>query len=236
MTLPDFLKPTVISDSLSSTYKLRPLVFLGCILVSSIVVTNIIGVKIMTLFGLNFTAGVVTYGVTFLCTDLISEIWGKRTAYYFVLLGFLCSLFMLLFVWLAINSPPAVFWEAKQEAYDSTLGGVKRIVMASMVAYLLSQLHDVWAFDYWRRVTKGRWLWVRNNLSTMASQVIDTVIFILVAFVGQLTAPQIFTLIAGQIAIKWAIAWAETPIILLVAWWLGPPLEGAHPDYGSKKV
>lgn len=231
MSLPDFLRPKVSDASVDHQYKLKALLLIGSILVSSIVVTNIIGVKIMTLFGLNFTAGVVTYGLVFLCTDVIGEIWGKRTGYYFVLLGFICSLFMLLFVHLAIVSSPAVFWSENQAAYEQTLGGVGRIVFASMIAYLISQLHDVWAFDFWRRCTKARWLFLRNNLSTITSQTIDTVLFIGIAFGGVFSMSQIVSMVLGQIVIKWGIAVVDTPAIYLVLSWIGPPVKDAHPTY-----
>lgn len=225
--LPAVLRPRVASQSVDIEFKLKQLLFLASVLIASIVVTNVIGTKVMTFLGLNFTAGVITYGIVFLCTDVISEIWGKRVAYYLVLLGFLSNVLMLVFVQLAIWSEPATFW-GQQSEYESTLGAVPRIVAASMVAYLVSQIHDVWAFDFWRRVTAGRWLALRNNFSTFTSQLIDTTIFLAIAFLPSLPLKDVVTMLWGQLLIKWAIAACDTPFIYLVVAWLGRPVAGAH--------
>lgn len=230
MKLPEFLRPQVTTTKVDQKFKLKQLVLIGSILVASIVITNVIGVKVMTLFGVNFTAGVITYGIVFLCTDVIGEIWGKRTGYYIILLGFLANLFLLLFVQVAIWSTPASFWEENQTAYAATLGGVSRIVFASMVAYLFSQIHDVWAFDFWRRKFKGRLLIVRNNFSTITSQLLDSLIFLSIAFLPILPLADVLSMLWGQVIIKWAIALLDTPLILLAVKLLGSPVEGAHPS------
>lgn len=229
MKVPEFLqKPVIISEEVDCQYKLKRLVLIVSLLMTSIVVTNIIGVKIISFLGFNFTAGVITYGAVFLGTDIIGEIWGKKAAYYSVWLGFLCSLFMLVFVKIAVVSPPAQFWADNQQAYSQTLGGVSRLVLASMAAYIMSQLCDVWAFDFWRRQTQGKFLFLRNNLSTMGSQVLDTIVFIFAAFWPTLPLSVIFTMIVGQILVKWVIAWIDTPIIYLAVWLLGSRLETAE--------
>lgn len=227
----EFLSPKIITKELDEKFKLRQLVFIGSLLVACIVITNVIGTKVMTLFGFNFTAGVITYALVFLGTDIIGEIWGKRTAYYFVIIGFIANILLIIFVQLAILSPSAVFWTENQVAYSQTLGSVWTIVVASMVAYLISQFHDVWAFDFWRKKTNGRHLWFRNTMSTITSQFLDTVIFIVLAFGFSLTVSQVFTMIVGQIIIKWCLAVLDTPIIYLLKWRLGSEVEGAHESY-----
>ena len=195
------------------TYKLPQLVLIGTLLVAAVVITNVIGTKVMTFLGFNFTAGVITYAAVFLGTDIIGEKWGKRVAYHFVLLGFLANLFLIIFVQLAIVSPSASFWAESQPAYEATLGSVWLIVAASMVAYLISQFHDVWAFDFWRKRTQGKLLWLRNILSTITSQFIDTIIFVTFAFALTLSIDQIFTIIVGQILIKWGLALIDLSLI-----------------------
>lgn len=209
-------------------YKPVPLLVIFSILIASVVVTNIIGTKIMTLWGFDFTAGVITYAMVFLATDILGEIWGKRTAQYGVLLGFVANLMMLIFIYVAIKADPAPYWIQNQESYANTLGSVGVIVLASMIAYLVSQLHDVWAFDFWRKRTKGEKLWLRNILSTITSQTIDTIIFIIVAFGFSLEYSQIFAMITGQIIVKWLLAIIDTPFIYLTKWLIGKPLENAH--------
>lgn len=221
----------VISLDVDKRYKLGPLALILAVFIASVVVTNIIGVKIMALLGFSFTAGVITYAGSFLCTDIVSEIWGRRTANRFVILGFIGNIVMLLFVQISIISPPAPFWQEKQAAFETTLGGVWRIVVASMCAYLVSQFHDVWAFHLWRRVTKGRHLWLRNNLSTFTSQIIDTVLFILIAFLGVMPAAALISMMFAQFLVKWGLAMFDTFLIYPLIWLLGPSLEGAHPTY-----
>ncbi len=221
------IKGKLINNNFEKDYKLKWLIIMGSLFITSVIVTNIIGVKIMTIWNINFTAGVITYGLVFLCTDVIGEIWGRKTAHFFVLVGFLCSLVMLGFVSLAIVSPPASFWDG-QEAYSHTLGLVNRIVFASMIAYLISQNWDVWFFDLWRKKTKGKQLWLRNNLSTITSQLLDTVVFVSIAFFGIIPLGAFFSVIIGQYFIKLLIALIDTPIIYLVIRAIGGPVVGAH--------
>jgi hypothetical protein len=90
-----------------------------------------------------------------------------------------------------------------------------RIILASFIAYLLSQTHDVWAFHFWKKLFRGRHLWLRNNISTASSQLLDTVVFISVAFLGIMPVGQ---LIAGQYVVKLGIALLDTPLVYLLVW------------------
>jgi uncharacterized integral membrane protein (TIGR00697 family) len=128
------------------------------------------------------------------------------------------NLVMTAYLYLGRVLPPASFW-SHQAAYETILGTIPRIVAASMVAYLVSQLHDVWAFLFWRRVTKGKHLWLRNNLSTMASQLLDSVIFITLAFAGTVELSVLGNMIAGQYLVKFILALADTPFCYLAVRW-----------------
>ena len=108
--------------------------------------------------------------------------------------------------------PGAGIWEA-QEAYDRILGGVPRVVLGSMVGYLVSQNHDVYAFDFWRRKTDGRHLWFRNNASTVVSQAIDTSLFITIAFWGVVPNDVFVSIFLGQYLVKVIIALVDTPVV-----------------------
>jgi uncharacterized integral membrane protein (TIGR00697 family) len=94
-------------------------------------------------------------------------------------------------------------------------GVYPRVVAASLLAYLISQLHDVWAFDFWKVRSRGRYLWLRNNASTMVSQAIDSVIFCVVAFWGVFPWSDFFQILATTYLLKFAIAAADTPFIYL---------------------
>ena len=110
-------------------------------------------------------------------------------------------------------SAPTPIWENQKE-FSLILGSNLRIVIASMVAYLVSQHHDVWAFNFWKNKTNGKYLWVRNNMSTLVSQSIDIVLFIVIAFYG--TGAPILTMIISQYIIKLVIALADTPLVYLL--------------------
>ncbi len=176
-----------------------------------VVVANVIAVKPVIFGPFVVPAAVLIYAATFLMTDVITEIWGKREAQLAIIGGFLANIFLVLGVYLTIKWPGARFWQA-QQALESILGLTPRIVFASMVAYLISQTHDVLAFHFWKRKTRGRHLWLRNNLSTAVSQLIDTGIFITIAFYGILP---LVPLIIGQYLIKLIIALCDTPFCYL---------------------
>lgn len=184
---------------------------LGMIFTALLIVANIIAVKLINIFGWIVPVAVIAYPFTFLLTDSIAEVYGRGTATRIVWLGFLVNVLMAILIFVGKIIPPASFWEG-QDAYNVMLGSVPRIVLASMLAYLASQHHDVFTFDYLRKLTKGKALWLRNNTSTMVSQGIDTVIFISIAFVGTIPLNVLLNMILGQYIVKLIIALLDTPL------------------------
>jgi len=179
-------------------------VFVACITISSILAN-----KIISIMGIFVPAGVIAYSVTFIATDVISEVWGKERAKYAVFGGFIALFIVFALIQISLIWPKAPFWH-NDTAFESILGSTSRIIIASLTAYLISQMHDVWAFHFWKRLTKNRHLWLRNNLSTAVSQFLDSVIFVTIAFYGVMP---IWPLIYGQWIIKCLIAVLDTPII-----------------------
>ncbi len=190
--------------------EIKWLLFLISIFVSLLVVSNVIAVKTINVFGFIGPAAVICYSLTYAITDTISEIWGKRITGFVVMLGFGAVVISAIFVRLAIIMPGSPFWD-KQSEYAAILGANMRIVIASMAAYLVSQWHDVWAFHFIKSKTGTKWLWLRNNISSMFSQLFDTCVFIFIAFYG--TGAPIWQMIIGQYVIKVAIAAIDTPIV-----------------------
>jgi len=192
----------------------KHLIYLNSIFMAALITANFTaGVKLVDLWGFIVPAGFVSYAITFTITDIIDEVYGKREGYWTVRAGFVASVVMLALVWLARIMPPLV--PAMQETYVRAFDVTARIVFASMVAYLISQHHDVWAFHWWKIKTKGKWLWLRNNLSTATSQLIDTVLFITIAFYGVVTADILLRMILSQWIWKVVIALADTPFVYL---------------------
>jgi uncharacterized integral membrane protein (TIGR00697 family) len=205
-------------------------VILTGLFVASLTASNFLASKIFaasfTVLGHTITllapAAVAAYALTFTFTDIISEIYGRQAANLAVRLGFATQLLVLGYALIALNLPAATIPNnVSDETFSAVIGSSSSIILASLTAYLISQHHDVWAFHLWKKLTRGKWLWLRNNASTLVSQLIDTVIFISLAFsiIPALTggnarpANQIFMIIVGQYTVKMLIALLDTPIV-----------------------
>lgn len=206
------------------------LVLLSGIFIVGIVIANIASAKIMVLGPWIMDAGTLVFPITFLMTDTISEVWGKRVAYQVVLTGFVCAVLATAILTLARFAPPAPFWHG-QEAFDQVIGAVPRLVFASLATYLVSQTHDVWAFHFWKEKTKSRHLWLRNNASTIVSQAIDTCLFTTLAFAGTMTGQELLLMITSVYGFKVLFALLDTPFCyLLVQWCKYTAVAGNLPD------
>lgn len=174
------------------------------------VLANILANKIVTVGNFIVPAGVIVYSTTFLITDIICEMYGKEVAKKAVICGFLANIIALISINLVLIWEPASFALEVSEAFSVALSQTPRIVIASIVAYLISQIHDVYAFHFWKKVTRGKHLWLRNNASTIVSQAIDTSIFITLAFYGKFPIAE---MIFGQYVVKVIIALLDTPFV-----------------------
>ena len=191
---------------------------LAAIFITALLMANVLASKLFTAAGYTMTAGIIAFPITFLITDVINDVWGKRLAQKVVLVGFLTNVLMVALLQLGLILPSAVFWP-NQESFDIVLGAVPRIVMASMVAYLISQSWDVWIFSKIKeKLHIG--LWFRNNLSTFSSQVIDSAIFIFIAFSGVMPMSALAEMYVTYIIVKVLIALADTPFCYLGVRWL----------------
>ena len=202
------------------------LIGLTCLFAGSLVISAVMAAKVIRIGGLVAPSGVLAYCVCFWVSDVISEIWGKKTAKAVVAGGFITLLGAIVLVRISIWWPAASFWP-HQEAYRTVLASTSRIMVASLAAYLVSQYHDVWAFHFWRRKTDGRHLWLRNCASTIVSQLLDTVVFITLAFAGNLP---VMPLILGQWVIKVAVALLDTPFVYLAVGMLKKHDDGTRMD------
>jgi uncharacterized integral membrane protein (TIGR00697 family) len=197
----------------------KNLMLVNAIFLTSLLVANVVSSKIVSFLGLTVPAAIVAYPLTFLMTDVIGEIWGKEEANKTVKLGFICQMISLALIGGAILLPVAPFAD-NQAQFTAILGSSFRVVFASMIGYLVSQSWDVWIFHKVRDAyikrhgsTKGgRWIW--NNASTMTSQIIDTAIFITIAFIG--VVPNIWTMILSQYLVKFVYALLDTPFFYLL--------------------
>lgn len=181
------------------------------IYISFLIVANVLASKLFFINGRwAMTAGVIAYPITFLMTDIVNEVWGKSVAQRFVAIGFLANLLMVGLFAIGVWLPPAPFW-GSQAAFQDVLGSVPRMVLASMAAYIASQTWDVWIFNYIKRKMRLG-LWFRNNVSTITSQIIDSAIFMTIAFVGTMTAPELWVMFITYMVVKGIIALLDTPL------------------------
>jgi len=189
--------------------------------VLSIITCNLQVLKLVEMFGVPTTLGNILYGSIFFTTDLISENYGKKAAQQAVWIGFTAIILMTLFMQVALWFKPAAE-DAMQPHMKMLFGFLPRVVGASLLAYLLSQLHDVWAFHWWKDRLKGRHLWLRNNASTWVSQLIDSSVFVLLAFAplpvlgsvpGFDTMPVLIAVWATTYIVKLIVAVIDTPFL-----------------------
>ena len=192
-------------------------IILAGIFIASLVTCNLIANKFVTV-DLGFkvfivSAGILPYPLTFLVTDLISELYGQRKANLVVFSGFIASMFVLLFLWLGgqFNAIPSSI--VGDDTYNMVFQNAWRIIAASMVAYLFAQFIDVKIFHFWKKLTNGKHLWLRNNGSTVASQLVDTTLVICILFVGVWETNQILSAIVDGWLFKMLMAFIDTPII-----------------------
>jgi uncharacterized integral membrane protein (TIGR00697 family) len=219
---------------MSDTSPEVPKVALAALFITSLVTAQLVAVKLLAVpapgslpvvgESILVPAGVLAYAVTFLASDCYAELYGRRPAQVMVNVGFGMNFVMLALVWLAIAAPgsPAGVDPA---AFERVLGPSTNIVVGSLAAYAVSQNWDVVVFHAIGDRTDGRHLWLRNLVSTVSSQLIDTTIFVVVAFflvpaalgIGQaLPGAVLLQLVVGQYALKLLIAVLDTPFVYAV--------------------
>ena len=192
-----------------------PFALLMSAFVVIVVLTNTVGVKLFSLGGIVLPVSILWFPVTFLITDVVSEVYGPRRAQQLVYAGFSASLALLASVMVGIRVPSASAYQLG-EAYSAVFAPTWRLLFASMCAYLLAQSVDVRIFHWVKRRTGGKRLWLRNNVSTMTSQLVDTttVVFIFLykneaVFSGGVG--DLVSLVFTVYVVKAAIAAADTP-------------------------
>ncbi len=217
-----YIGTSVVSylDSLLTREK-KVYLLLG-LFVGALAAANLLGSKIATFWGITVSVGIFAYPLTFLITDGIAEVYGKKKTWNFVWAGFLSQVMIFLFVLLSIKLPPASRYAFNTE-FVTIFSMSLRMIVASVVAFLFSQFHDIWAFHFWKKVTKGKYLWLRNNLSTVVSQLIDSLLFMFIAFyqmTPKFTAAFVISITIPYWILKIVMALLDTPFVYLIVSWL----------------
>ncbi|MBT8253905.1 MAG: queuosine precursor transporter [Flavobacteriaceae bacterium] len=204
----------------------RIYLLLAALFITSLVVSNLIFKKFfywypvdVEIFGsklFEISVGILPYPITFLITDLISEIYGKKRANQVVVAGIFASFFSMLIIYLA-NAVPATDWSPIGDGqYTEVFGSTVIAVFASMMAYLFAQFVDIHIYHFWKRLTQGRHLWLRNNFSTFLSQFIDTAtVLLLLCSFGEIEWDLFAGLLLSGFIFKVLVAATDTPFLYL---------------------
>ncbi|HNW96295.1 MAG TPA: queuosine precursor transporter [Candidatus Paceibacterota bacterium] len=183
--------------------------------VTFILVAQILATKVAE-FNLGFKtftgpAGIIIFSVTFLLTDIVNEKFGRKETHKMIGIAFISQVAMIFFFWIGTKLPAASYWTL-QKSWEQIFGLVPRITLASWIAFLISENADAYIFSWFKKITKGKHLWMRNIFSTIPALLIDSLIFIPLAFLGVMP---ILPLIIGQTAVKWLIGIINIPFMYL---------------------
>ncbi|WP_417799693.1 queuosine precursor transporter [Tenacibaculum sp.] len=198
---------------------------LASLFIASLVTSNLIFQKFFywepfNLFRFEVSVGILPYPITFLITDILSEIYGKKKANQVVVAGIFASFFSMIIILVADYAPAIDSSPIGNETFTKVFGLSPLAVLASMLAYLTAQFIDIRIFHFWKRLTKSKHLWLRNNFSTFLSQFIDTftVLFLLSSF-KILPWPIFGSLLLSGFLFKIIIAALDTPILYVIVYW-----------------
>ena len=183
------------------------------------ILANIQVLKLVEFFGWNITLGNVLYGTSFLATDIISENYSKELARKSVWIGFFAMISMIILMTLSCLFHPATD-DFVSEHMNAIFTVIPRISAASLIAYLISQNHDVWAYHFWmEKFPDTKFIFIRNNLSTMISQLIDSAIFTTIAFAGMYPFKVLVQIIISTYVLKWFVAFFDTGCVYVAVHW-----------------
>lgn len=185
-------------------------IFIGCLIASNTIATKIFDFK-----GYYLPAGILVFPITYIIGDVITEVYGYKRMRSIILLGFLANLITTLFIFISIQLPPAPFWDLQDE-YEAILSQTPRILVASMVGFLIGSLSNSWSMDYIKKATNERYLWLRTIASTIIGEGLDTLIFIIIAFSAVFDNDHLFDMIITQWIFKVAYESLATPLTYFV--------------------
>lgn len=211
----------LIKQRINYTYLILSGLFVALLVVCNLIANKFVLVDLSFLgFSEPFilSAGVLPYPLTFLITDVLSEFYGKKRTNRVIITGLIASVVIMGVLFLGSAFPSIEGSPVNDEEYNTVFKNSWRVIGASMVAYLLAQLVDVKLFHFWKRLTKGKHLWLRNNGSTILSQLVDTVLVVSVLFIGVKSFGEIQSMIFDGWLYKVLAAFIDTPIFYLLVY------------------
>jgi len=211
------------------------------VFVTSLIVSNIIAVKLISVGPLFLPAGILIFPISYIFGDVLTEVYGYARARRVIWIGFFCNLLAVVVIWLSIQIPPAPFWSvgswgsspSSQQAYRAILGFTPRLLAASFVAYLFGEFLNSFVLAKMKIATRGRHLWLRTNSSTLVGQLADSGIFIFLAFYGMIPSAALGPMIVTQWLMKSAYEAVITPVTYIVVNYLKRVEKEDYYDRGT---
>ncbi len=187
-------------------YGEMPLMVVSTLFVTLYLVSNVMAVKVISILGIPcFDAGTITFPFAYMLGDVLTEIWGYRTARKVIWMTFLCNIIMVVCTQVGVWLPSIDYLDETAVAYNRIFTYVPRIVLGSLVGFLMGELSNAWLMERIKAKTNGRFLWVRTIGSSVVGYLFDTLPFVIIAFAGVLTVKDILQMIAVQYFMKLAI-------------------------------
>jgi uncharacterized integral membrane protein (TIGR00697 family) len=194
-------------------------VIIACFFVTSLLLSNIIAGKLITIGGVILPGAVILFPLAYIIGDILTEVYGYKRARMVIWTGFACNILMVGVFFLVMAIPSPGFFEA-EGAYAAVLGMTPRIVLASLIAYLVGEFSNAAILSRMKILTRGKWLWTRTIGSTLIGEGLDTIIFITICFVGTVPYAVLMQMMLYQYLFKVAFEILATPLTYAVVGWL----------------
>ena len=183
-----------------------PLMVVTALFVTLYLVSNVMAVKVISLFGFfYFDAGTITFPFAYMLGDVLTEIWGYRTARRIIWITFVCNVLMVLCTQVGVWLPSPDYLDTTATSYNAIFTYVPRIVIGSLAGFLLGELSNAWLMERIKEKTRGRFLWVRTIVSSMVDYLLDTIPFVLIAFAGVVAVRDLLLMMLFQYVMKLGI-------------------------------
>jgi uncharacterized integral membrane protein (TIGR00697 family) len=222
-----------------SSHQFRYYSLVSSIFVAVFLVSNIVGTKVVSIFGMNLPGGVIVFPISYIFGDVLTEVYGYRASRRIIWTALGCGVFMSATLLVVELLPSAPFWP-NQEAYSSILGFVPRITAASIVAFFCGEFSNSYVMAKMKVWFDGKKLWARTIGSTIVGEGVDTVVFAAVAFAGVFTLPQIISLVLANYLFKVVYEVLATPITYAVVGFLkqaeGVDVYDRNTDFNPFKI
>lgn len=188
---------------------------ISSIFVAILLISNTVGTKVFSVFGLNLPGGILVFPISYIFGDILTEVYGYKASRRIIWTGLGCAAFMAVVYYIVQWLPPAAFWE-HQEAYEDILGFAPRVTAASLVAYFCGEFSNSYVLAKMKIVTEGKWLWTRTIGSTVVGEGVDTIVFCVVAFAGVFPVGAIVSIVLSNYIVKVIYEVVVTPLTYVV--------------------